>query len=81
KAEQFYVLLNKEHFVLTEVKGFKREGEQGQTKLLDIAKPQSKVFGSLWEKHHIGDVVEDINHYAERATSALNWVKGKLGSD
>jgi hypothetical protein len=81
KSEQFYVLLNKQHYVFTEVKGFTKANEEIKEKLLDIAKPQSKVFGSLWEKHNVGEVVDGINDYAEKASSAVNWVKSKLGSN
>ncbi|PKV63545.1 hypothetical protein [Pontibacter ramchanderi] len=81
KASYFYVLLNKEHYVYTEVMGFRKDGDQAKTKLLNIAKPQSKVFGSLWEKHHVGEVVEGINDYAEKASGAMDWVKSKLGSN
>ncbi len=81
KTEQFYVLLNRKHYVLTEVKGFKRpvvQNTQSKKKLLDIEKPRSKVFGTLWEKHHVGDVVNDINNYADKASDSVNWVRGKL---
>lgn len=82
KAEQFYVLLNKQHYVFTEVKGFtKSNQEESKEKLLDIAKPQSKVFGSLWEKHNVGEVVDGINDYAAKASSAVDWVKSKLSSN
>jgi hypothetical protein len=81
KSEQFYVLLNKEHYVFTEVTGFKKESDARKEKLLDIAKPQSKVFGSLWEKHQIGEAVDGINEYAEKVSGAVNWVKDKLGSN
>lgn len=81
KKEQFYVLLNKKHYVYTEVKGFEKEAELQKAKLLDISKPQSKVFGSLWEKHSVGEVVEGINDYAERASGAVDWVKSKLSSN
>ncbi|WP_299819759.1 hypothetical protein [uncultured Pontibacter sp.] len=85
KSEQFYVLLNKEYYVFTEVKGFKQDAPaaaQSTKKLLDIDKPRSKVFGSLWERHHVGDVVNDINTYADKASSAVSWAKDKLlGSD
>jgi hypothetical protein len=81
KSEQFYVLLNKEHYVFTEVKGFTKANEENKEKLLDIAKPQSRVFGSLWEKHNVGEVVDGINDYADKASSAVNWVKSKLSSN
>ena len=80
KPEQFYVLLNKEHYVFAEVKGFTKANEVTKDKLLDISKPQSKIFGSLWEKHNVGEVVEGINDYAEKASGAVDWVKSKLGS-
>lgn len=81
KSEQFYVLLNKEHYVFTKLTGFTKADEQYRSKLLDIEKPQSKVFGSLWEKHHVGEVVEGINEYADKASSAVDWVKSKLRSN
>ena len=83
RSEQFYVLLNKEKYVFAEVKGFKRPAAvSAQKKLLDIDKPRSKVFGSLWEKHDVGGVVNDINNYADKASDAMSWAKEKLlGSD
>ncbi len=81
KKEQFYVLLNKKHYVYTEVKGFEKETELQKVKLLDIAKPQSKVFGSLWERHNVGEMVEGINDYAEKASGAVDWVKSKLSAN
>jgi hypothetical protein len=81
KKEQFYVLLNKKHYVYTEVKGFEKESDLQKGKLLEIAKPQSKVFGSLWDKHNVGEMVEGINDYAEKASGAMDWVKSKLGSN
>ena len=35
KSEHFYVLLNKEHYVYTELKGFKKDNEAAKEKLLD----------------------------------------------
>ncbi|GAB3822354.1 hypothetical protein [Pontibacter rugosus] len=85
QAKQFYVLLNRQHYVLTEVKGFtlaSNATEQNKNRFLSIDKPKSKTFGTLWEKHHVGDVVNDINNYADKASGAVNWAKGKLfGSD
>ncbi|WP_299756484.1 hypothetical protein [uncultured Pontibacter sp.] len=81
RSDKFYVLLNKQHYVLAEVKGFTLEDEinvQPENKLLNIDKPRSKTFGALWEKHHIGEVVNDINNYADKASGALNWVKEKV---
>ncbi len=81
KAEQFYVLLSKKHYVLTEVKGFKRDNSatsQPKDKFLNIDKPLSKTFGALWEKHHVGEVVNDINNYADKVSGSVNWVKGKV---
>lgn len=85
EAKKFYVLLNRQHYVLTEVKGFTLASnamEQRKDKFLEIEKPRSKTFGNLWEKHHVGEVVNDINEYADKASGAVNWVKGKIfGSD
>ncbi|AKD02356.1 hypothetical protein POKO110462_23260 [Pontibacter korlensis] len=81
ESKKFYVLLSNKHYVLTEVKGFKMESNeaaQREEKFLNIEKPKSKTFGSLWEKHHVGEVVEDINKYADKASGAVSWVKGKL---
>lgn len=80
RSDKFYVLLNRQQYVLAEVKGFTMEAEkpQPESKLLNIDKPRSKTFGNLWEKHHIGEVVDDINNYADKATGALKWVKDKV---
>lgn len=84
EAKRFYVLLNKQHYVLTEVKGFTLAGNSPQaqaSRLLNIEKPRSKTFGNLWEKHHVGEVINDINDYADKATGAVSWVKAKLFGD
>lgn len=80
EAKRFYVLLNKQHYVLTEVKGFRLDGGVAakEEKFLNIDKPRSKTFGKLWEKHHVGEVVNDINEYADKASEAVDWAKNKL---
>ncbi|QCR23596.1 hypothetical protein [Pontibacter sp. SGAir0037] len=78
QAKQFYVLLNNRHYVLTEVKGFRNESTQSNDKFLNVEKPKSKTFGSLWEKHHVDDVVNGINDYADKASGAFKWVKDKV---
>ncbi|GHA74545.1 hypothetical protein [Pontibacter akesuensis] len=84
EAKRFYVLLNKQNYVLTEVKGFRLDEGKSVAKpdkFLNIAKPRSKTFGTLWEKHHVGEVVNEINEYADKASGAVNWAKGKLFGD
>ncbi|MCX2739483.1 hypothetical protein [Pontibacter anaerobius] len=81
QARQFYVLLNSRHYVLTEVKGFTFDGSpkpQQQDRFLNIHKPKSKTFGTLWEKHQVGEVVNDINEYADKVSGGLNWFKQKV---
>lgn len=81
QSKQFYVLLNSKHYVLAEVKGFKLESDkkaQETVRFLNIEKPRSKTFGTLWEKHHVGDVVNDINDYADKVTGTFGWAKEKL---
>ncbi|WP_276498935.1 hypothetical protein [Pontibacter litorisediminis] len=84
EPKKFYVLLGGRQYVLTEVKGFRMENGEAaskEEKFLNIEKPKSKTFGGLWEKHHVGEVVEDINKYADKASGAVDWVKGKLFGD
>ncbi|GAB2799653.1 hypothetical protein GCM10027275_51980 [Rhabdobacter roseus] len=78
QTTQFYVLLNKQ-YVLSEVQGIKEE-RQGN-RLLNIDKPRSKTFGTLWEKHNVDGVVEDINNYADKASGFYKRVKNLFGSD
>lgn len=82
QTKQFYVLLNKQ-YVLSEVKGIKEESRSStrDNRLLNIEKPRSKTFGTLWDKHKVGDVVEDINDYADKASGAFNWVKNLVGAN
>lgn len=80
QARQFYVLLNRRQYVLTEVKGFRFENADSRTddRFLSIDKPKSKTFGALWERHNVGEVVSDINNYADKVSGGLDWVKQKV---
>ncbi|MCC9167835.1 hypothetical protein [Pontibacter harenae] len=80
QVHQFYVLLNKQSYVLTEVRGFKDAEHKEDTKLLNMKRPKGSILGELWDKHHVGDVVDGVNSYADKASSAFSWVKSKIGS-